>query len=134
MSARDPPCSMDGLFNCPVSELFEPRQAIGGGFFDLDQRNKPREKFSFRGRVSFWRTMMSELKGIIVVVTMIAGSSLAMALNAPPTSGQPPAADSVASNPAALQHLAQSTPGGVKSGSASNRQKHKRGKYKKTTG
>ena len=30
--------------------------------------------------------------------------------------------------------LAQSTPGGVKSGSASNRQKHKRGKYKKTTG
>jgi hypothetical protein len=83
---------------------------------------------------SFWRTMMSTLKGIIIIVTIITGSSLAMALNAPATSGQPSAAGSVAGNPAALQHLAQSTPGGVKSGSASNRQKHKHGKYKKTSG
>jgi hypothetical protein len=59
MSARDPPCSMNSLFNCPISEpFFEPRQAIGGGFFDLDQRNKPREEFSFRNRASFWSAMM----------------------------------------------------------------------------
>jgi hypothetical protein len=83
---------------------------------------------------SFWRTMMYTLKGIIIIVTIITGSSLAMALNGPATSGQPSVAASVAGNPAALQHVAQSTPGGVKSGSASNRQKHKHGKYKKTSG
>jgi hypothetical protein len=64
---------------------------------------------------------------------MIAGSSLAMALNGPATSGQPPVAGSVAGNAATLQHFAQSA-GGVKSGSASNRHKHTHGKYKKTSG
>jgi hypothetical protein len=72
---------------------------------------------------------MSTLKGIIIIVTIIAGSSLAMALNGPATSGQPSVAGSVAGNPAALQHLAQNVPGGVKSGSASNRRKHKHGSY-----
>jgi len=54
MSARDPRCSMDSLFNCPIfGTLFEQRQTIGGGFFDLDQRNKLHEEFSFRGTVGF---------------------------------------------------------------------------------
>jgi hypothetical protein len=78
---------------------------------------------------------MSTLKAFIILMTMLAGSSLAMALNGPATSGQPPVAGSVAGNPAGLQHLAQSsTHHGIKSGSASNRHKHRHGKYKKSSG
>jgi hypothetical protein len=36
---------------CPISQpLLEPRQAIGGRLFDLDQRNKPREECSLKLR------------------------------------------------------------------------------------
>jgi hypothetical protein len=62
---------------------------------------------------------MSSLKGLLIIVTMLAGgSSLAMA-SSESTLGTPPAAASGARNPAALQHLAKM--GGIgHSGSASN--------------
>ena len=50
---------------------------------------------------------MFTLKGFIIIVTMLAGSSLAMALNGFATSGQPPVAGSGAGNLAGLQHLAR---------------------------
>ena len=72
---------------------------------------------------------MSTLKGLVIIVTMLAGgSSLAMAPSES-TLGTPPVASGV-SNPAALQHLAQR--GGLKhSGSASNTEaRQNKGHYK----
>jgi hypothetical protein len=76
---------------------------------------------------------MSILKGLLIIVTMlVGGSSLAMALNGPPTGHQPPVAGSATANPAALQHLAQR--GGIgRSGAASNTQAYthgNKGRYK----
>lgn len=72
---------------------------------------------------------MSSLKGLVIIVIMLAsGSSLAMALNESTPVGQPPMAGS---NHAALQHLATKT-GGIRSGGAANKQaiKHDSKGYK----
>ena len=75
---------------------------------------------------------MSTLKGLMIIVTMLAGgSSLAMALNGPATGDQQPVV-ATGNNPAALQHLAKM--GGIgHSGSASNTEAythHNKGHYK----
>jgi hypothetical protein len=73
---------------------------------------------------------MSTLKGLLIIVTMLAGgSSLAMALSES-TLGTPPVAASGARNPAALQHLAQR--GGMKrsGGAAGVEAQHNKGHYK----
>ena len=74
---------------------------------------------------------MSTLKGLTIIVTMLAGgSSPAMALNESALGGQPPMAGSAANNPAALQHLAMKN-GGIRSGGAANKQAvHHHGSYK----
>jgi hypothetical protein len=72
---------------------------------------------------------MSTLKGLMIIMTMLAGgSSLATALNGPATGD--PVAGVAAGNPTALQHLAKV--GGIgASGSASNTEAtHHKGHYK----
>jgi hypothetical protein len=73
---------------------------------------------------------MSTLKGLLIIVTILAGgSSLAMALSESAPSN-PPVAASGARNPAALQHLAQR--GGMKrsDGAAGVEAMHNKGHYK----
>ena len=71
---------------------------------------------------------MSSLKGLMIVVIVLAGgSSLAMALNESTPVGQAPVAGSTH---AALQHLAMKN-GGIRSGGAGNKQAmHHQGRYK----
>ncbi len=76
---------------------------------------------------------MYTLKSLIIIATMIAVSSFAMALNGPATSGQPFPSSSAVSGPATLQKFAQNARGSLMSGSASNKQKHRHGMYQTST-
>jgi hypothetical protein len=53
---------------------------------------------------------MTTLKSLTIIATLlVAGTSLAIAQNAPPTGGQPPAAGGAAGNPATPKPSAKST-------------------------